>query len=45
MGPTRNVMSGPFLAQGALGSANGLGFEVGWDHHTISVKSDPVYQT
>lgn len=38
MGPTRNVTSGPFLAQGPLGLQMDLGLRRGWD--LISVKSD-----
>ena len=40
MGPTRNVTSGPFLAQGPLGLRMDLGLRQGWDHPLISVKSD-----
>ena len=33
-------MSGPFLAQGALGLRTDLALRWGWDHPLISVKSD-----
>ena len=40
MGPTRSAISGPFLAQGALGLRTDLALRWGWDHPLISVKSD-----